>query len=270
MKIISLSSELFHILSRTEADADCSTANWIEFSVDEIRCEGPGEDLYGHFAIELHVFRAVDFAHPSRFPPFDPVHEAGADAKTPVAVCCGAAQRAHRHPQLRSARAMRRVRQAGARTDHALYRPAHCHSPSVFRPRLAASMGSAGPPTADERARPWPRRPLRACRRRAIGFGVRASAGRLTASDPLREVGTQTRARFAPPCASPPSVAMRPRCARSPMSGASLSARKADECGRQTLIQRPSVFSRSSSRQARRSSRRSIRFARRELQHNAA
>jgi hypothetical protein len=70
----------------------------------------------------------------------------------------------------------------------------------------------------------------RGSRLRAMGFGVRASVGRVAANgsrfpprDPVREAGARAdRARPTPSCASPPSAALHPRvAARSAMSGAS-------------------------------------------------
>jgi hypothetical protein len=121
-------------------------------------------------------------------------------------------------------------------------------------------MATAGCP--DERVRPWSRRSPRAFRRvdygdswrsagqaakagsgfGALGFAVRASVGRVAgnASSSRRSVRLARREpeRITRSCTFVLIATFRRAApARSPMSGASWRATKADECGRETLVQ---------------------------------
>ena len=145
------------------------------------------------------------------------------------------------------------VREAGARTDNALFTPACSSPPSVaLRPRVAARSPMSGaslPATrrtsATRNARPV-RRAVRFSKQRGrAGFGVRASVGR----GPPTGRGSRRSIRFArleleriTPLHAGALIATF-RCAAPARCGAFaderriVAATKAAECGRETLIQ---------------------------------
>jgi hypothetical protein len=118
------------------------------------------------------------------------------------------------------------AREAGARTDNALFAPPCSSSPSVaLRRRVAAraSMGEASLPATKTDG----------CGRETLI----QSRGQCGVAD-CHKAGAQRIAHLVtPPRSSPLSVALRPRPALSPMSGASRPATQARAYGFDTLIQ---------------------------------